>query len=87
MLKPLNHNVILKKQGAQTTTSSGIILTAPKEEASNVATVIAVGANCDNSLNVGDTVIFKEYPSTKFKDGDDEYLIIEDENILAIKED
>ena len=32
------------------------------------------------------TVIFKEYSGTKFKDDETEYMILEEEDILAIVE-
>ncbi len=86
MLKPLHDYVILKKEKAETTTASGIILTNPKEQASNQATVVSVGPQCDKTLNSGMMVIFKEYSGTKFKDNDDEYTILKEEDILAIVE-
>ncbi|MDM8196362.1 co-chaperone GroES [Massilimicrobiota timonensis] len=86
MLKPLHDYVILKKEKAETQTASGIILTNPKEQASNQATVVSVGPKCDEHLKEGMTVIFKEYSGTKFKDNDDEYMILEEEDILAIIE-
>lgn len=84
MLRPLNNNVILKKEEAESQTASGIILTSVKEE-KNQAIVVAVGSKC-NDLKEGMKVIFKEYSTTSFKNGDDEYLIISDEDILAIVE-
>lgn len=86
MLKPLHDYVILKKEKAENQTASGIILTAPKEQASNQATVVAVGPKCDELLKEGMTVIFKEYSGTKFKDDEIEYMILEEEDILAIIE-
>lgn len=86
MLKPLNNNVILMKEKAETTTASGIVLVAPKETANNEAKVIAVGPKCENELNEGDTVIFKQYSGTDFKVDEDEYIIIEETDILAVKE-
>lgn len=86
MLKPLNSNVILKREKAQTTTSSGIVLVSPKESASNQAVVVAVGPKCDDLLQENQTVVFKEYSGTKFKVEDDEYIIIDEEDILAIVE-
>ena len=50
MLKPLHDYVILKKEQAEKQTASGIILTNPKEQASNQATVVAVGPKCDDHL-------------------------------------
>lgn len=84
MLKPLHDYVILKKEQAEKQTASGIILTNPKEQASNQATVVAVGPKCDDHLKEGMTVIFKEYSGTKFKDEETEYMILEEEDILAI---
>ena len=86
MLKPLNSNVILKKEKAETTTASGIILTAPKEKANNQAKVIAVGPKCDSLLEVNQIVIFKEYSGTQFNIGEYEYIIINEKDILAIIE-
>ena len=86
MLRPLNDNVILKKEKAETTTGSGIILTNPKEEKSNQAIVVAVGTKCDDELKEGIRVIYKEYSGTKFNDNDDEYLILAQKDILAIIE-
>lgn len=86
MLKPLHDYVILKKEKAETTTASGIILTNPKEQATNQARVVAVGPKCDDSLKEGMSVIFKEYSGTKFSDHDEEYIILEDEDVLAIIE-
>lgn len=85
MLKPLNNNVILKKAKAENKTASGIVLTSVKEE-KNQAVVVAVGSKCDEQLKEGMKVIYKEYSTTSFKADEDEYLIISDENILAIVE-
>lgn len=86
MLKPLHDYVILKKEKGECQTASGIILTTPKEQASNQATVVAVGPKCDDHLKEGMMVIFKEYSGTKFIDNDIEYMILEEEDILAIVE-
>ena len=86
MLKPLQKNVILKKEKAETTTASVIILTSPQKQAGNQAIVVAVGSKCDEDLKEGMKVIFKEYSGTKFEDHDDEYIILEEKDIIAIIE-
>lgn len=86
MLKPLNTNVILKKEKAEKTTASGIVLVTPQEKASNQAIIEAVGPACDDLLKAGETVIFKEYSGTHFKQDDEEFIIINQEDILAIIE-
>lgn len=85
MLRPLNKNIILKKEKVENTTASGIVLTSVEEE-KNQAIVVALGPKCDEQLEAGMKVIYKEYSTTSFKDGEDEYLIISDEDILAIIE-
>lgn len=86
MLKPLHDYVVLKKEKAESKTASGIILTTPKEQAGNEAVVVAVGPKCEEALKEGMHVIFKEYSGTKYKDQDDEYMILEEEDILAVVE-
>ena len=86
MLKPLHNFIIVKKEKPETQTASGIILTAPKEQENNQATVVSVCPKCDEILKPGMTVLFKEYAGTKFNDHEDEYLILEEKDILAIVE-
>lgn len=86
MLKPLNKNVILKKEEEEKKTASGIILTESAKDQPSVATVVAIGKECEAKLNEGDKVVFKEYSGTKVKMDDVNYIIIEDEDILAVIE-
>ena len=93
MLKPLNDNVVLKKEKKETKTASGIILTQ-KEEETEYGVVIAIGKGSKDEkgnlvpveLNVGDKVIFKSYSPTKIKIDEEEYLIVAAKDILAVLE-
>ena len=84
MLKALKNYVILKKEKAENTTASGIILTTPEKQAGNVATVLGVGSQCDEGLKAGMRVIFKEYAGTKYEEQEEEYIILKDDDVLAI---
>ncbi|MGI6392403.1 MAG: co-chaperone GroES [Candidatus Izemoplasmatales bacterium] len=91
MLKPLHDNVVLKKEKVEKKTASGIILAGDVKEQPSFATVIAVGegALVDGkrvapSVKVGDKVVYKKYSTTEFKFEDEEYLIIQEKDILAI---
>lgn len=86
MLRPLNKNVILKKEEEEKKTASGIILTEAVKNQSSIATVVAVGADCEVQIKEQDKVVYKEYSGTKVKMDDVEYIIIEDEDILAVVE-
>lgn len=94
MIKPLNDNVVLKKETKEEEkkTISGIIISSKKEE-SEYAVVVAVGAGkidhgslIKPSVSVGDKVIYKNYSPTKVKVDDEEYLIVSASDILAVLE-
>ncbi len=90
MIKPLNNNVVLKKDKIVKETASGIIL-SNKEEQTEYAKVIAVGPGSKDEkgnvvpidLKVNDKVIYKNYSSTNIKIDNEEYLIVDASDILA----
>jgi len=91
MLKPLNGNVLLKKEVEETKTSSGIILSDASKEIPSVAKVIAVGEGnlvdgklVSLSVYEGDTVVFKKYSGTEFEYEKEDYLIVDAKDILAV---
>lgn len=84
MLKPLHKNVILKKDEVEKKTASGIILTEANKNQPSIATVVAVGPDSEAEIKEQDRVVYKEYSGTKVEVDDVEYIIIEDEDILAV---
>ena len=92
-LKPLADRVVLKMVEAEETTKSGIILTAAAKEKPQVAEVIAVGPGgvVDGkevvmTVKQGDKVITSKYSGTEIKCGGTEYIIVRQNDILAIVE-
>jgi len=83
MLKPLYKNVVLKKEELEQRTASGIILSTETKEVPSVGIVQAVGAKCESGLAEGDKVVFKQYSGTKVTWDDEEYIVIDEEDILA----
>lgn len=93
-LVPLGDKVVLKQFEAEETTKSGIILAAQSKEKPQQAEVIAVGpgGNIDGKevvmqVKVGDKVIYSKYAGTDVKIGDDEYIVVRQNDIVAIVED
>jgi len=94
-LRPLGDRVILRASSKEEKTESGIILpdTVDKERPEQ-GEVVAVGPGRlqDNGeraamdVNVGDTVVFKKYAPDEIKDGDDEYLVLSESDIMAVIE-
>ena len=91
MIKPLFDNVLLKKVEEEKATTSGILL-ASKEDASNIAIVVALGESCllskdnDGELSEGSNVVFSDnYKKVNFKN--EEYYLVNEEEVLAVIED
>ena len=90
-LVPLGDRVVLKQCEAEETTKSGIILTSSAQEKPQEAEVIAVGPGgmvdgkeVTMEVKVGDQVIFAKYSGTEVKFEGEEYIIVKQNEILAI---
>ncbi len=82
-LIPLGKRVVLKQLVAEETTKSGIVLTGQSKEKPQEAEVVAVGETSID-INVGDKVFYKKYAGTDVKLDDKEYIIIDEEDVLAV---
>ena len=88
-IKPLQDRVVLKMTEAEETTKSGIILTGSAKEKPEIAEVIAVGeGKKDVTMTVekGDKVLIQKYSGTNVKVDGEEYIIVRQNDILAIVE-
>ncbi len=92
-LKPLADRVVVKMVEAEETTKSGIILTGAAKEKPQIAQVIEVGpgGNVDGkdvvmTVKVGDKVITSQYSGTEIKLDGEVYIIVRQNDILAIVE-
>ena len=85
MLKPLSEYVVLSQVKQENKTESGIILSTTEKDKPSIAIVEAVGPKVKD-LMIGNKVVYQTYSGTKVKLNDHEYLIIKQENILAIYE-
>lgn len=92
-LKPLGNRVILKQQEAEEKTQSGIILPDSAKEKPQAAVVIAVGPGTENDgkktemqVKPGDKVIYSQYSGTDVKLEEEEYIIVSQNDIIAIVE-
>ena len=92
-LKPLADRVIIKMVEAEETTKSGIILTGAAKEKPEVAEIIEVGPGgmvdgkeVTMTVKPGDKVITSQYAGTKVTLVDVEYVVVRQNDILAIVE-
>lgn len=92
-LVPLADRVVLKQCEAEETTKSGIILAGSAQEKPQEAEVVAVGpgGNVDGKeitmhVKPGDKVIYSKYAGNEVKLDGEEYIIVKQNDILAIVE-
>lgn len=92
-LVPLNDRVVLKQLVAEETTKSGIVLPGQAKEKPQQAEVVAVGSGgmvdgkeVKMEVKVGDKVIYSKYSGTEVKIDEEEYIIVRQNDILAIVE-
>lgn len=95
MIVPFLHRVLVKPIPVETKSAGGIILSLneKREQASaSQGTVIALGDTfgVDYKANllpkVGDKVYFAQYAGRWIKENDEDLVLLNDEDILAIKE-
>lgn len=94
MIKPLTFRVLIKMVEAEETTKGGIILTSGSQEKPQIAEVVEVGpgGNDENGIKVemqvkkGDKVITSKYSGTEVKYQGVEYIIVRQNDILAVVE-
>ncbi|MDP2857224.1 MAG: co-chaperone GroES [Bacillota bacterium] len=93
MIKPLADRVVVKATVQEEKTKGGIVLPDTAKDKPQEGEVMAVGPGkvLDNGTNlkpevkVGDRIIFSKYSGTEIKVEGEEYLILRESDILAIK--
>ena len=93
MIKPLGSRVLLKMKEGEEKTKSGIILAEAAQEKPQIAEVIEVGPGEivegkqeTMQIKKGDDVIISQYAGTKIKYEVTEYIIVKQDEILAVVE-
>ena len=92
-LVPLGDRVVLKQVEAEETTKSGLILTTSAQEKPQEAEVIAVGPGgmvegkeVTMQVKTGGKVIYSKYAGNEVKLEGEEYIIVRQNDILAVVE-
>lgn len=91
-LKPLGDRIIVKQQEADEKTAGGLIIAPKAQEKPQRGIIIAVGeGKLDNNGNLvkpgvkeGDSVIYSKYGGTDIKIGEEDYIILRADDILAV---
>ncbi|KKM09191.1 hypothetical protein SY88_20235 [Clostridiales bacterium PH28_bin88] len=94
MLKPLDDRIVVKVATKEEKTQGGIVLPDTAKEKPQEGEVVAVGPGrvLDNGtrlapeVKVGDRVIFAKYSGTEVKIDGEEYLVMRETDVLAVRE-
>jgi chaperonin GroES len=81
-LKPLADYVVAVGEEAETKTASGLYLPQNAQEKPKTAKVESVGPDV-KQVKAGDRIIYKSYSTTEVKVGDQEYILVKEEDVLA----
>lgn len=93
-LRPLNDRILLERLEAEQKTAGGILIPDNAKEKPVEAKVVAVGngkilesgTRQSMSVKVGDKVIFGKWSGSEVKIDGKEYLLVKEDEILAVVE-
>ena len=93
-LQPLGDRLVIQRAESEETTAGGIVLPGSAREKPARGTVVALGdgkllddgTRATPQVAVGDVVIFSSYAGENVEIGDEEYLLMREDDILAVIE-
>ncbi|RME81766.1 MAG: co-chaperone GroES [Caldilineae bacterium] len=93
-LRPLGDRIVVKPIEKEATTPSGIVLPESAKEKPQEGKVVAAGPGARNDkgerlpldVKVDDIVLYAKYAGTEIKLNDEKYLILRENDVLAVVE-
>lgn len=93
-LQPLGDRIVVEREESESKTAGGIVLPDSAKDKPARGTVISVGDGklLDDGtrgklqVKVGDRVLFSSYAGDEFKIGDQELLLMREDDVLAVIE-
>lgn len=91
-VSPLRDRVFLKASKAEEKTTGGILLPDTAQEKPQIGTVVSVGPGTRNKdgsylpmdIQVNDKVLYSKFAGTDLKLGNEDYVLVREQDILAI---
>ncbi|MDA0770317.1 MAG: co-chaperone GroES [Chloroflexi bacterium] len=92
--KPLGNKIVIKPNDSEDQLSAGgFYIPDTAKEKPQEGTVVAAGPGRQTEegnripmeLTVGDTVVYSKYAGTEYKEGDIEYLVLREDDVLFKK--
>ena len=94
-IRPLSNKLFVRRDEKETVSNGGIVLSETTAGKQNRGTVVFAGPGKtlengmvrETSVKPGDHILFGKFTGTEIKIGDDELLVISDEDVIAVIED
>ncbi len=91
-IRPIGEKILLKRMEAEETTAGGIVLPDTAKEKPKKGTIVALGegklmpdgSRAEFQVSTGDKVLFSSYAGQEIKVEGEEYMLMEESDILAI---
>ena len=91
-IRPLGEKVLVRRVEAEETTRGGIVLPDTAKEKPQKGTILAVGdgkllddgTRAKFQVKKGDTVLFASFAGTEIKIADEELILMDESDVLAI---
>ena len=92
--KPLGNRVVIKpSEGEEQVSAGGIYIPDTAKEKPQEGEVVAIGPGklsddgkrVPMDVAVGDTVVYSQYSGTEYREGDTDYLVVREDDILFKK--
>jgi chaperonin GroES len=86
-IKPLGERVVIQPLDEESRTEGGLYIPDTAKEKPQTGIVVAVGEGSEDTpitVKVGEKVLFPKYTGTDIKIGNDEYIIMDFEKVLAV---
>ena len=86
-IRPLADRVLVKQKEAETKTAGGLIIPDTAQEKTQQAGVEAVGPGTEDekiTVKPGDVILYDKYAGTTVKMDGEEYLILKNNDIIAV---
>lgn len=95
MLKPLNDHLLVQRREEESVSKGGIIIPDSAKEKPAEAVVVAVGpgkrakngTRIEIEIKVGETILFGKYMGKEVKLNGEDYVILREDEVLAVIED
>ena len=93
-LQPLGDRIVVQREVSEDTTAGGIFLPTSAQNKPSRGTVVSIGdgkiladgSRSELQLKEGDKVLFTSYGPDEIKFGDDELLLMREDDVLAVIE-